>query len=395
MRGAFESGVDSDSKQRHTMKHLLIDALSVNNLSGRHVLMGHVRELVAALSSQWRFTLLTHRDNLELAAQAPPEVAHVCAPTVGTWWARTRWGALHFNHLAREHQVNLVFSPSGMLSPGCALPQLVLAQNPWPLVAKVRGSEAWRLRMQRAGFARAQRRAWRMAFNSAYMQQLYAGAFGPPPRPSFVAYQGIDPALLANNGAGDRHDPHARGMQVLAVSVMARHKAIDVLVEAFALLAPIHPAARLVLIGSWPDRQYQAEILQQIARLGLQDRVDMHGHVDQATLHAHYRSARVFCLPSRCESFGIPAVEAQAAGTPTVVASGTAAPEIIGTGGLVVAQDDPQSTAQALAYLLDDDAAWAHHSKAARANAERYRWPGCSAPLVEALHAFAAAGEHP
>jgi len=372
------------------MKHLLIDALSVNNLSGRHVLLGHVRELVAALSPQWRFTLLTHRDNLELAAQAPPEVTHVCAPTVGTWLARTRWGALHFDRLARKHQVSLVFSPSGMLSPGCALPQLVLAQNPWPLVAKARGSEAWRLRLQRAGFARAQRKAWRMAFNSEYMLHLYAQAFGPTPQPSVVAYQGIDEALLDGTSeplpAGGR-DPH-----VLVVSVMARHKAIEVLVDAFAAVAAGNGAARLVLIGAWPDSTYRDEVRNRIRALGLEGRVDLLGHVDEASLRKHYARSRVFCLLSRCESFGIPAVEAQAAGTPTVVAAGTAAPEITGRGGLVVPQDDPRAAAQALSVLLGDDARWQDLSRAARSNAERYRWASCSAPLVDSLREFAAQG---
>lgn len=376
--------------RERAMKHLLIDGLSVSNLSGRHVLLGHVRELVAALADEWRFTLLTHRDNRDLAAQAPPGVAHLCAPVGGAWWARAQWGLRQFDRSARECGVDLVFSPSGMLSPGCSLPQLVLAQNPWPLVARARGVEGLRLRLQRQGFARAQKRAWKMAFNSAHMRALYAEAFGPSPRPAIIAHQGIDAELFA--GIAERQDPSMRSAQVLAVSVMARHKAIDVLVDAFALLAREDAQARLVLIGAWPDPDYRREVGERIAQRGLQDRVDLHGHVDVASLRAHYRGARAFCLLSRCESFGIPAIEAQAAGTPTVVAEGTAAPEIAGPGGLVVAQDDPQAAAQALATLLRDDVTWQRHSDAARANAERFRWQACSAPLVESLRQFAAQG---
>ena len=366
------------------MKHLLVDALSVNNLSGRHVLLGHLRELVSALSDEWRFTLLVHRDNTKLVDALPEGVAHVVAQAGAGWWSRTAWGWRHFDRIARERGTDLVFSPSGMLSPGCSLHQVVLAQNPWPLMPGAKGMRLW---LQRRGFARAQRRAWRMVFNSAYMQHLYADAFGPTPRVSLVAYQGIDPACF-------EQDPAARGLQgrqphLLTVSVMARHKAIETLIDAFSVVARACADARLVLVGSWPDATYRREIEEQVRRAGLASQVDILGHADAATLHANLRSARVFCLLSRCESFGIPAVEAQAAGTPTVVAAGTAAPEITGLGGVVVPQDDPASAAAALLKLLQDDTGWSLASAAARSNADRFHWRPCSAPLVGLLREFA------
>jgi glycosyltransferase involved in cell wall biosynthesis len=112
--------------------------------------------------------------------------------------------------------------------------------------------------------------------------------------------------------------------------------------------------------------------------------------VPQAELHSLYAGARVFCLPSRCESFGIPAVEAQAFGTPAVVAAGTAAPEIVGQGGVAVTQDDVEATAQALLRYLGADSEWRQCSRAARANAERFHWRGCSTPLLDAIEKLGA-----
>ena len=368
------------------MKHLLVDALSVNNLSGRHVLMGHLRELHAARSGRWRFTCLTHRDNASLASDLPQGVTHVQAGIGGAWWQRAAWGRLQFDRLARRHGVDLVLSPAGMLSPGCSLPQIVLAQNPWPLMPAATGL---RLRLQKREFARAQQLAWRMTFNSAYMQTLYAEQLGLPTRPSVVVLQGVDEDLFAMRGAGDLS---GRSSEILAVSVMAAHKGIEILVDAFASLARTRPLAKLRLIGGWPDGDYRALVDARIAASGVADRIEVQGHVDAATLRASFRRARVFCLPSRCESFGIPAVEAQVAGTPVVVAAGTAAPEIIGQGGCVVAQGDTEATSAALAHLLDDDVEWINRSNAARQNAERYHWPACSQPLVELLDLFAAEG---
>ncbi len=370
------------------MKHLLFDALSVNNLSGRHVLLGHVHELVHALEGEWRFSMLLHRGNRELEDALPQGTTHVMADTGSAWWDRARWGMREFDRMASASGVDLVFSPSGMLSPGCSLPQVVLAQNPWPMVARVSGLEALRLRLQRRGFRAAQRRAWRMAYNSAYMQGLYRDTFGPTPRPSVVAYQGIDEALFAEGHSAQ--GLQARLPNVLAVSVMARHKAIEVLVDAFARIAVARRDARLVLIGSWPEPAYRREVEARIDAHGLQTRIDLLGHVDRQTLHAQYARARAFCLLSRCESFGIPAVEAQAAGTPAVVAAGTAAPEVVGAGGLVVPPDDTAAAVAALSALLDDDDAWSRLSLHALANAQRFRWRACSAPLVDLLRGFGA-----
>jgi glycosyltransferase involved in cell wall biosynthesis len=110
--------------------------------------------------------------------------------------------------------------------------------------------------------------------------------------------------------------------------------------------------------------------------------VDFVGYVTTDALHQHFGQARVFCLLSRCESFGIPAVEAQAFGTPSVVADCCAPPEIAGPGGVVVPSRDIEATTDALQRLLTDEEAWRERSAAARGNAVRFQWALCSMPLV-------------
>lgn len=369
------------------MKHLLIDALSVNNLSGRHVLAGHVNQLVAGLGMRLRGTVLVGRANAELVADLPSGLARCCAPIGSGWLERAAWMARHGNSLCGELGVDVIFSPSGMLSVGCAQPQVVLAQNPWPLMpGMAKGFERMTAILQRRAFARAQRDATVMVFNSRYMHDLYAARFGPRQGKSVVAYQAIDESLFV---LGQQSTPLAqRKAMVLSVSVMARHKAVEVLVEAFSLLASRVPSATLVLVGAWPEAQYRREIESLIERHGLSRRVKLEGHVDTSVLHKLYGQARVFCLLSRCESFGIPAVEAQAFGTPVVVGAGTAAPEIVGAGGMVVPQDNAPVTAEVLRGLLTDDLAWAKYSASARLNSERFHWPACSAPLVGAVESL-------
>lgn len=361
---------------------VLVDALSVNNLSGAYVLRGHLTELVE-VGAGHQFVLLTHRRNTHVAAGFPSDVEHVVAGIDGSWMARALWCQLELRRLCKSKGVDCVLSPAGLMTPGCKVAQVVLAQNPWPLVAASEGLRGWRLRIQTRAFGRAQRKAHVMVFNSSYMQQLYTDAFGPPSGRQLVAYQGLSDAHFS---VARRSLPlNARKRTVLAVSAMARHKDIGTLLDAFARVCREMPEARLLIAGGWPDAQYRAEIDAQVARLQLGERVQILGHVSDRTLAELYGSSRVFCLPSRCESFGIPALEAQAFGTPCVVARGTAAPEVIGEGGLAVPQRNPAELADALRRLLCDDAEWLRRSSGARANVERFHWRDCSRPLIAAI----------
>lgn len=88
---------------------------------------------------------------------------------------------------------------------------------------------------------------------------------------------------------------------------------------------------------------------------------------------------------SRCESFGIPAIEAQLFGTPVVTSTVCAMPEIGGEGGLYRDPDDVPAIAEALTKLLTDADEWQRRSQLARANAARYQWQTCSQPLVDLI----------
>ena len=96
-----------------------------------------------------------------------------------------------------------------------------------------------------------------------------------------------------------------------------------------------------------------------------------------------YAESQVFCLMSRCESFGIPAIEAQLFGTPVVCSTACAVPEICGEGGLFCDPDDIDGIAEALNSLLEDSDVWRARSELALRNADRFHWQACSKPLVE------------
>lgn len=366
------------------MAGLLVDGLSVNNLSGSYVLLGHLRQL---LGQDQDLRVVTHAGNAVWMDQLGPDVVvDVIQGLSGDWRRRWWWAQRHAARYADRHGIDLVFSPSGMMGFGWQRPQVVLAQNPWPLVPELHRSSADRVRawLQRRGFAAAQRNARRMVFNSRFMADLYAAHFGASTKAATVAYQGLDDDLLAR-GRLAPGEWSQRSAEVLCVSVMARHKNVEALVRAIHRLAAQGVSAHLHLVGGWPDAAYRQEIDALVDSLALGERVTIHGHVSLEDLHRLYGQVRAYALLSRCESFGIPALEAQAFSTPALVATGTAAPEIVGAGGAAVGPDAVEDAAHHLGRWLTDAQAWAVASAAARANAERFRWEEVSRPLIAAL----------
>ncbi len=72
------------------------------------------------------------------------------------------------------------------------------------------------------------------------------------------------------------------------------------------------------------------------------------GYVPDADLPALYAGAAALAMPSLYEGFGLPCVEAMAAGTPVVAADRAALPEACGGAALLADPDDPDAFAAAL-----------------------------------------------
>ena len=362
------------------MDKLLVNALSVANPSGLHVLLGHLDQVAAALADRVRLVVLCREDLAGLRAGLGERADWEFAPaSTRNWLFRAGWERAHLARLARKHAACAVFAPSGIAAHGLDVPQIVFCQNPWALVPAARRRrdffKAW---LQRRAYRRAMRVAYALVFLSRYMQEAYRRNAGFQERRGAVAYAGVDAAA-----GGPPADVPRRPGQILCVSVMAPHKNAEALVRAFRAVRAGHPDARLVLAGSWPDPAYERRIRRLAAALGVGAAVEFAGFVPRARLERLYAESRVFCLMSRCESFGIPAIEAQRCGTPVVSSTAGAIPEICGAGGLFCDPDDVAGIAAALRTLLEDDAEWRRLSALARQNAARFSWTECARPLVE------------
>jgi glycosyltransferase involved in cell wall biosynthesis len=141
----------------------------------------------------------------------------------------------------------------------------------------------------------------------------------------------------------------ARENVVLNVGAIQKRKNIARLVEAFETLGP---SWRLVLAGA--SGFGSAEILARIEKSPARERILVLGYICNAELATWYRRARIFAFPSLDEGFGIPVLEAMAAGTPVVTSNRSALPEVAGDAALLVDPDSADALGAALRSLAND-----------------------------------------
>jgi glycosyltransferase involved in cell wall biosynthesis len=158
-----------------------------------------------------------------------------------------------------------------------------------------------------------------------------------------VTPNGVDPIFRPDG------DTPARPPYVLFVGGIQPRKDPMSAIEA---LGRLNGDLSLVLVGA--EKRGGNEVRSAIRRLGLEQRVELAGHLEHDELAALYRGAACLVFPSRYEGFGLPVLEAMASGTPVVAASAGAVPEVAGDAAVLVAPGDPAALAAGIERALSD-----------------------------------------
>jgi glycosyltransferase involved in cell wall biosynthesis len=177
---------------------------------------------------------------------------------------------------------------------------------------------------------------------------------------------------------------------LLCVGNRKPHKNLEAAVEVLRRLQPAHPGLRLVLAGE--PLASEGPVRRRAAEAGVGHLVEDAGAVDDAALAALYAGAACFVFPSLYEGFGLPVLEAMAAGAPVVAADRASLPEVVGDAGLLADPTDPAALAGAVGRVLADPRLRADLAARGRARAARFTWEATAAATAGRLREAAAAG---
>lgn len=132
------------------------------------------------------------------------------------------------------------------------------------------------------------------------------------------------------------------------------------------------PGHRLVVVGGGPLKENDHAHLER--RLpGRWTHVD---RAPSALLNALYNCAHALIYPSSYEGFGIPVIEAMAAGCPVIAVNASSIPEAAGDAGLLLDRPDADGVAEQL-RRLEDAGFRAGVQSRGQQNAQRFSWESC------------------
>jgi len=143
---------------------------------------------------------------------------------------------------------------------------------------------------------------------------------------------------------------------ILSVGRVARQKGHNILIQSFAKAHSLRPDWFLKIAGPIEDKQYYAELRDMVKNLGLTEYVSFLGSISESELEREYKSASIFCLLSRYESFGIARVEAMSYGLPAIISTAGCGVEYEKFGTIVIPTGDIDKSTEAMLRLMEDPA---------------------------------------
>ena len=200
--------------------------------------------------------------------------------------------------------------------------------------------------------------------------------------------RGADRVQVIHEGVGEEFFEPAAARDVAALagtlgdapfflftgSISPRKNLLRVL-DAFAAIADQVPH-RLVLTGA-PGWDASPE-MSAVSQGPLRDRIVNLGYVSDGALKALYGQASAFVYPSLYEGFGLPVLEAMAAGCPVITSSQAPLTEVAGQAAILVDPTDVAAIAAGmLAAATDTDRSDALRA-AGVAQARRFSWAECA-----------------
>lgn len=205
---------------------------------------------------------------------------------------------------------------------------------------------------------------------------------GVPEEKIRVIYNGVSPFGLATPAETLRAKFGLPRDYILYVGNLEPRKNVERLIRAYAKLKREAGIPHRLVLAGQKGWLYDG-IFRAVGDEKLEDDVLFTDYVGEADKAALYRDAALFVFPSLYEGFGIPPLEAMAAGTPVACSNASSLPEVTGGAALLFDPTDTDAMAQAMYRLLTDRELREAKISLGKTRAARFSWDRSAAELME------------
>ncbi len=337
--------------------------------TGRNLLDAYRR--IPALKPHWEFVLYHQRQHaMKSRAGEQPSMLEGTAELLATPRVKTRrieipgdrldlWFQLRLPLAAWLDRVDLLHLPANAAPLCCPVPYVVTIHDLLPLLDVGGVSTADRQSFLR-GVQRAVRGAAHVISPSEATRDELCGRFGFSREQITVVPWAADreiAASLAGEGATSTEQTRAKyGLNeswLLNFSGASLRKNARGLIEAYARLSlELRAGIQLVLVGCEPH-SYRVELEELTRQHGVEGECRFLGFVPHGDLVGLLRGARGMVMPSLCEGFGLPILDAFACGTPVLTSRISSMPEVAGAAAVYCDPRSSLSIAEGIERLLN------------------------------------------
>ncbi len=316
-----------------------------------------------------------HRDAAPDELRAPIPMRSMRLPRRALYES---WHVLRFPHVERATGPVEVIHATGMVIPPRTVPLVVtvhdLAFVHFPHHATRNGLRFFRqsleLTLRYADLVLCPSEATRRECVDAGMEaeRVRVVPWGVDPAPALDDRRSA--AVLARHGL-------TSARYVLFVGTIEPRKNLAALASAFQRLESLDLTLAIVGPSGWNE-----DLSALVAPI--RERVRVLGHVSRHELDVLYARSEAFCYPSLLEGFGMPVLEAMAAGAAVITSSGTATEEVAGAAAVLVDPHDPVALAEAIERVVSDGDFAAGLRQASLERAASFTWERSAQLTIDA-----------
>ena len=368
--------MNSDNKH-----YLIVNALSTNNYSSINVLVTHLKNIILIKPNIkiLIFPSLSYKSYERLLSNLEDTKIKIFRPAIFSEKLRALYEfiIIPFFTLNYFKKNSFLLSLSGYRLLFSFIPQIIYCQNPLPLIKRDLYLSA-RLNLKQnilfyflkfSNFFNNKKDSY--FFNSYFMKKLYLKNFKSIKKSKLeICYNPVN-IKSENNNLKEPISNNVR-INLLTISAIEKFKQTHLLFENFYQIHNKYENCHLYVVGPVDNEEYYNCILNSIKK---RSQKNIHIYQKRLTLKKIkklMKEASLYLSASACESFGMPAIEAQAFGVPSIVAPHTAASEIVGNGGLICNFHNNLELLKIIDFLIKNPNDYSNLSKNAIENNKKF-----------------------